>query len=266
MNILQKIIEYKKTIIIKQKQEVHNISQMQDNCYKMPPVTSFINALEKRKADNKISLIAEVKKASPSKGLIREDFNPVYIAQAYEKAGASAISVLTDEKFFQGSIEYLKNIKKTVKLPILRKDFIIDPFQIYQTRAMGADLMLLIASALEKNQLQDYLKLAKDLGLEVLIEVHSKDEFDFVLETGARLVGINNRNLETFEVSLDNTINLIKGGDFPDRFIISESGINDYSEVLKLKDCGVSGILVGESLMKQDNIEKAVINLIKGQC
>lgn len=263
MNFLDKIIEYKKTEVIEQKKHLNlNENQLETLCKDLPATKSFIKKLEKLKNTDNIALIAEIKKASPSKGLIRENFDPVSIAIAYQNAGVHAISVLTDKKFFQGSIQYLKDVRQVTDLPILRKDFIIDKFQIYQTRLMGADIILLIASALEISILKEYYNLAKSIGLEVLLEVHTEKELDLAVSLGAKLIGINNRNLETFEVSLDTTLNLICNKDLSGKFIISESGINNYSEVKLLQDNGVSGILAGESLMRQDNIEMAVKSLL----
>jgi len=262
MTILDTILKYKKTEVENQK-KLCSIDELINKCKNFPETNSFLNILKKNKENKKISLIAEVKKASPSKGIIKEDFNHVEIAQIYQNAGASAISVLTDEKFFQGSIQYLKDIKKISKIPVLRKDFIIDEYQIYQTREMCADIILLIAAALEKNQLIDFYKLSKKLGLDVLLEVHDKEEFDFALEINVDIIGINNRNLKTFEVSLDNTINLIKELKLNNKYIISESGITTFDDVSFLKSYGVDGILVGESLIKSVDIEKSIINLLK---
>lgn len=262
MTILDTILEYKKTEVEKQK-KICGINELINNCKNLPDTKSFLNTLKNLKENKKVALIAEVKKASPSKGIIKENFNPVEIAEIYQKAGAAAISVLTDEKFFQGSIQYLKDIKKIVEIPVLRKDFIIDEYQIYQTREMNANIILLIASALEKNQLKDFYALSKELGLDVLLEVHDKKEFDFAREINADIIGINNRNLKTFEVSLNNTINLIKDINTDNNYIISESGIETPEDVKLLQSYGVDGILVGESLIKCVNIEKAVNNLLK---
>jgi indole-3-glycerol phosphate synthase len=262
MTILENILEYKKTEVEKQK-KICSFEELINKCKNLPESKSFLNILKKNKENRKISLIAEVKKASPSKGIIKEDFNPVEIAKIYQKAGASAISVLTDEKFFQGSIQYLKDVKNIVEIPVLRKDFIIDEYQVYQTREMGADIILLIASALEKSQLKNFYTMSKELGLDVLLEVHDKEEFNFALEINADIVGINNRNLKTFEVSLNNTINLIKDIKLNNSYIISESGIKNYEAVKFLQSYGVAGILVGESLIKSVNIEKSVIDLLK---
>jgi len=262
MNFLNKIITYKKEEIERQKIEF-NINELKNICQTVQPVKSFKEKLNQASLKSKLALIAEVKKASPSKGLIRENFNPVEIALAYQKAGASAISVLTDEQFFQGSINYLKQVKKVANLPVLRKDFIIDPFQIYQTRSIGADIILLIASALTPENLKEFYNLSREIGLEVLLEVHNRSELDLALSIDAEIIGINNRNLETFEVSIKNTLDLVKNRDLSDKFIISESGIATYSDIVTLKDNNISGVLVGENFMRQENIEQAVYNLMQ---
>ncbi|MDD3013045.1 MAG: indole-3-glycerol phosphate synthase TrpC [Candidatus Gastranaerophilales bacterium] len=261
MNFLDKIIAYKEMEVQKQKIEL-DLNELKNICRKLTSSKSLIEKLKLASSRNKLALIAEVKKASPSKGLIRKDFDPVAIALAYQNAGASSISVLTDEKFFQGSIQYLKAVRNTLDLPILRKDFIIDPYQIYQTRAIGADIILLIASALTPEKLKEFYILSRKIGLEVLLEVHDKQELDLALSIGAEIIGINNRNLETFEVSIQNTLNLIKDIDLLNKFIISESGISAYSDIITLKNKGISGVLIGESFMKQENIEIAVHNLM----
>lgn len=243
MTILSEILEHKKQEIFNQKQ----------------PSRSFYKSLE----TGDFVLIAEVKKASPSKGIIREEFDYTKIAKAYEKAGAAAISVLTDEKYFQGSVQYLKEIRQVVNVPVLRKDFIIDEFQVYETKFIEADIILLIVSALDAVQLKDYFILSRELGLDVLVEVHDREEFNRAVEIGANIIGINNRNLKTFEINLNNTIDIIKGGIPDNTYIISESGIQTAANVSFLKQNNVSGILVGESLMREKNIEFAVKNLIK---
>jgi indole-3-glycerol phosphate synthase len=203
-----------------------------------------------RNPKSQIALIAEVKKASPSKGLIRPDFDPVEIAKTYEAAGASAISVLTDEKYFQGRLEYLTAVHDAVSLPILRKDFIIDPYQVYEARAAKADAVLLIVAALPIEQLKDLTALATELGMASLVEAHSPEELNTALEIGAKIIGINNRNLHTFEVKLETTLELasrVPG----DRILVSESGIFTRSDVERLMAAGVDAILVGESLMRE---------------
>jgi len=222
------------------------------------PARGFGKALSRSGA---IRLIAEVKKASPSKGVIRGDFDPVRIAQAYEQAGASCISVLTEEKFFQGRLEYLAAIRKAAGLPLLRKDFIIDEYQVYEARAAGADAVLLIAACLEKDQMAEYLGIAGQLGLDALVESHTYRELDKTLLAGATLVGINNRDLSTFTVSLDTTLDLLK--DIPDdRIVVSESGIKTRDDVVKLEKAGVDAVLVGEGLMREKDIGKKMKELL----
>jgi indole-3-glycerol phosphate synthase len=212
-------------------------------------------------AGDEIRLIAEVKKASPSQGAIREDFDPVDIAKIYAKSGASCISVLTEKKYFQGKLEYLDQIRKAVGLPLLRKDFIIDEYQIYEARAAGADAVLLIAACLERQQIQDFLGIAGQAGLDALVEAHTYKELDRALLAGASLVGINNRDLSTFNVSLQTSLDLVK--DIPDdRTVVSESGIKTREDVLTLQKAGVDAILVGESLIREKDIGKKVKELL----
>lgn len=227
----------------------------------LPACRGFERALAEGRR-RRMGLIAEVKKASPSKGLIRPDFDPVRLAQAYERAGTDCISVLTDAPFFQGANEYLQNIRKAVDVPLLRKDFIIDPLQIYEARLLGADAVLLIAAILSKQQMQDYLQLARELGMDVLVEVHSGEELDVVLEIGsASLIGVNNRNLHTFEVDLDHTRQLIER--MPsDVTIVSESGIASRQDIEWLLEVGAHAVLVGEHFMRQADIEQAVADLL----
>jgi indole-3-glycerol phosphate synthase len=202
------------------------------------------------RSGREIRLIAEVKKASPSKGLIRPDFDPVAIARRYEETGASAISVLTDEKYFQGKLEYLTAIRETVQLPLLRKDFIIDRMQVYESRAAGADAILLIVAALPIGDLHALLSLTRDLGMDALVEVHTEPELCAALSVGAEIIGINNRDLQTFETKLETTIELAPKVP-PDKVLVSESGINTRADVERLMAAGVDAILVGESLMRE---------------
>ncbi|MBE7682479.1 indole-3-glycerol phosphate synthase TrpC [Paenibacillus sp. P13VS] len=227
----------------------------------LPMTRGFERALSKNR-NRSLGLIAEVKKASPSKGLIRPDFHPVEIALAYERAGADCISVLTDVSYFQGSGEYLQAIHQAVNIPLLRKDFIIDERQIAEARLLGADAILLIASILSPEQIRQYLSFAKSIGLDVLIEVHDRTELEQVLEIPqATLVGINNRNLKTFETSLSTTLDLMKL--IPDSVtLISESGIDGPERLGSLIEAGVQGILVGEHLMRKDDVEAAVYELM----
>lgn len=227
----------------------------------LAPCKGFIAALQ----NTKPALIAEVKKASPSKGVIKEDFDHMAIAKAYKNAGAACLSVLTDEKYFQGKLSYLSEISQSLGIPCLRKDFVIDKRQILEARLAGADAILLIAAALDDSQLIELYNCAIDLGLDVLLEVHDAEEMRRALKTPAKLIGINNRNLKTFEVSLDTSINLIAEftEELKDRIIVSESGIYSSEDIQILASKGVGAFLVGESLIKQDDIEKAVKELLK---
>ena len=257
--ILDDIISNKKEELAETKRRVP-FADIKARAADADPIREFGKVLS---AGTGIGLIAEVKKASPSKGVIREDFDPIAIARTYEKSGASCISVLTEQKFFQGKLEYLGLIRKTVGLPLLRKDFIIEEYQIHEARAAGADAILLIAASLDKSQLQDYIGIAKRLGLDVLVESHTYKELDKSLLAGAMLVGINNRDLTTFSVSLQTTLDLVK--DIPDdRTIVSESGIRTREDVMQLQQAGVDAILVGESLMREKDIEKKVRELLGG--
>jgi indole-3-glycerol phosphate synthase len=255
--ILDEIIAYKRTELVETKRAAP-LAELKAKAASMEPTRGFKEALD---GDGEIRLIAEIKKASPSKGVIREDFDPVKIARTYEESGASCLSVLTEKKFFQGRLGYLDDIGKDVRLPLLRKDFIIDEYQIYETRTAGADAVLLIVACLGHHQLEDYLGLAGRLGLDVLIEAHTYKELDRVLLTGARLVGINNRDLATFKVDLQTTLELLK--DIPDDcIVVSESGIKTREDVLMLQKAGVDAILVGESLMREKDIGKKVKELL----
>lgn len=225
----------------------------------LPKPRSFLKAFRKER----FSLIGELKKASPSAGVIREDFEPITLAKVYEESGASAISVLTDEKFFQGKLEHLKAAKESTTIPILRKDFIIDESQIYESRIGGADALLLISRVLNDSELDQLTKLTEKLGMQVLVEVHNAEEVERVLKTKAKIIGINNRDLDTFKVDLQNTINLIKK--FPklkDRIVISESGIETRKDIETLKKAGVDGVLIGESLLRSKNIPAKIRELM----
>ncbi|MGG6309580.1 indole-3-glycerol phosphate synthase TrpC [Paenibacillus macerans] len=209
-----------------------------------------------------MGLIAEVKKASPSKGLIRPDFHPAELAKDYEAAGTDCISVLTDETYFQGSASYLSAIREAVSVPLLRKDFVIDARQIYEARLLGADAVLLIVAILSDRQLRDYLALAKALGLDALVEVHDSEELERTLALGtAELIGINNRNLRTFEVSLETTAALAALVP-PQVTLISESGIRTREDIAYLKNSGAHGVLVGETFMRREYVGEAVEELM----
>ena len=254
--ILDKIYSHKLKEIAETKRIV-SIELLKDKCKDSTQTVKFSRAIKK---DNKIRFIAEVKKASPSAGIIREDFNYINIAMEYEAGGASAISVLTDKEFFKGDIKYLSEIKETVSLPVLRKDFIIDPYQIYEARAAGADLVLLIARILTKEKIDTFLTLSHELGMECLVEVHDNDDLEKVLEAEAAIIGINNRNLDTFETNLETTLQLCHR--IPeDKIIISESGIKTRADILILEEAGIDAILIGETLMRCNDISQKIKEL-----
>ena len=213
--------------------------------------------------DPEIAIIAEVKKASPSKGLIAEDFDYIEIAKEYEQAGASAISVLTEPYFFQGSNDYLKEISENVQIPILRKDFTIDEYMIWEAKSIGASAILLIASILDDVQLKEYLDLAHELGLSAIVETHDAEEIKSAVDAGAQIIGVNNRNLADFTVDIDNSINL-RSLVSEDITFISESGIKTKEDVTRLKENNVDAVLIGETLMKSDDKKAMIFQLKNG--
>jgi len=209
----------------------------------------FVGALRAKIAAGQPAVIAEVKKASPSKGVIRANFIPADIAQSYAEFGAACLSVLTDQQFFQGSVDFLKQARASCQLPVLRKDFMVDAYQIFESRAMGADAVLLIAACLDDAQLKEFEQIARSLDMAVLVEVHDAAELQRALKLKTPLIGVNNRNLKTFEVSLDTTLTLMK--DIPaDRLLVCESGIHTRDDVLRLGAAGVNAFLVGEAFMR----------------
>ncbi len=221
----------------------------------------FRKAICESKAEMKI--IAEIKRASPSRGIIRKDFYPEEIAKIYQKAGACAISVLTEEDFFLGSLGFLSMISEIVTVPILRKDFIIDKYQIYQSRAYGADTILLISNILDEKKLKEFIEIARKIGMEPLVEVHTEEDLKKGLDCGAEIIGINNRDLNTFKVDISVTERLIRY--IPDdKLVISESGINSRGDLIRLKSLGVDGFLIGEAFMRENNIEKKLMEFISG--
>ncbi len=254
--ILDDIIEKRKIQLEKEKSNV-SLNRITEAAESAGFVTKdFKQAL----SGNNLSVICEVKKASPSKGLIKPDFNPLEIAKQYEKAGADAISCLTEEYYFKGSSEYLKLIAENVNIPILRKDFIIDEYQIYEARATGASAVLLIAAVLDKETLGRFYNLASSLSLNSLVEVHDERELEKALSIGAEIIGINNRNLKTFEVDLKTTkklTSLIPNN----KIIVSESGIKDNIDMKTVYDYGASAVLIGETLMRSNNISKTLKGL-----
>ncbi|WP_448476903.1 indole-3-glycerol phosphate synthase TrpC [Pseudoxanthomonas mexicana] len=225
-----------------------------------PPTRGFADALNAMIAQGDPAVIAEVKKASPSKGVIRPDFRPADIAVSYEFGGAACLSVLTDVDFFQGADDYLRQARDACTLPVLRKDFTVDPYQVYEARALGADCILLIVAALDDGQLVDLSGLAMQLGMDVLVEVHDIDELERALQVPVPLVGINNRNLRTFEVSLDTTLEM-KDAVPKDRLLVTESGIVVPEDVATMRDAGVNAFLVGETFMRAEEPGEALRQL-----
>jgi indole-3-glycerol phosphate synthase len=251
--ILDKIAEHKRqeVALAKSRRSLASLQQGIDDLEDQP--RGFLRALRATSDSGWTSVIAEVKKGSPSKGVIREDFDPLAIAETYQANGATCLSVLTDENFFMGHLLYLAKIREVVSLPLLRKDFICDPYQIYEARAAGADAILLIAAMLDAVQLAEYNALASELHLDVLLEVHDETELEAALVTGCELIGINNRNLQTFATDLATTerlLPLIPAG----HFVVAESGISSRADVLRLQEAGAHGFLVGESLMREADI------------
>ncbi|MCE9634014.1 MAG: indole-3-glycerol phosphate synthase TrpC [Methylophilales bacterium] len=248
-DILNKILATKRVEVSAAKAQ-KPLALMQQEAAQAAVPRDFIGAIRAKITANKPAVIAEIKKASPSKGVIREDFHPAEIAASYEKGGAACLSVLTDIQYFQGSAEYLKQARAACGLPVLRKDFMIDPYQVYEARAMGADCILLIAAALNLAQMQELEALAHSLGMAVLVEVHNGDELDLALQLTTPLLGINNRNLRTFEVTLDTTLGLLARVP-QDRIVVTESGIFTPDDVALMRRNQVNTFLVGEAFMRQ---------------
>jgi len=264
-NILDKIVEQKELEVTKLPARIIAAGDLRDAMLEHGERRDFVAALKNPRI-GKIGLIAEVKKASPSAGVICKDFDPVKIAKEYEAAGASCLSVLTDEQFFQGSLDYLRQIRAAVKLPLLRKDFIIDERQILEAIEWGADAILLIAAILSDEQLQKFYSLAIEAGLAVLVEVHDEDELNRALKISPTLIGVNNRNLKTFKVDLATTEFLaakLRGSNKSSgSLLVAESGIHARADVERLQKCGAGAILVGESLVKQGDIGAKVRELL----
>ena len=225
------------------------VSELEARIASATPVRGFRQALEARIADGQPGVIAEIKKASPSRGVLREDFDPEAIARSYARHGAACLSVLTDIDFFQGADDYLAQAREASGLPVLRKDFTLDPYQVQEARAIGADCILLIAAALSDAQMEELAAAAHELGMDVLLEVHDREELERGLHLPVRLIGINNRNLRTFEVSLQTTLDLLP--EIPgDRLVVTESGILEPADVERMRDAGVHAFLVGEAFMR----------------
>ncbi len=262
-HILEEIV-WEKEIEVEKRRELVPLLDLQKAVQDLPAPKNFLESL--RQSRRSPALIAEVKKASPSKGLLRADFDPQAVAIAYQKGGASCLSVLTDEKFFQGSFENLSLVRQVVDLPLLCKEFIIYPYQLYLARRHGADAVLLIAAILPDKDLGYFLKIIQSLGMTALVEVHTLEELDRVLALeGVSLVGINNRNLETFDVDLATTQDLLaaRGEQLRAKgiLVVSESGLHHAEDLAKVRKAGADAILVGESLVKQADLTQAIANL-----
>lgn len=247
-DILQRILARKAEEVAERNQRL-SLADLRRQAETAPPIRPFVDRLRETIARGDPAVIAEIKRASPSKGLLRDPFQPAEIARSYAAAGASCLSVLTDHDFFQGSERYLQEARATCALPVLRKDFIIDPYQVYEARAIDADCILLIVAALADAVLRELAQLAGELGMAVLVEIHDAVELDRALALDAPLLGINNRNLRSFETRLDTTLNLLPCIP-PDRIVITESGIHTPAEVSLMRTHGVHAFLVGEAFMR----------------
>ncbi|MSQ81170.1 MAG: indole-3-glycerol phosphate synthase TrpC [Candidatus Methylopumilus sp.] len=251
VNILDTIIKTKFEEI-KEAQKRISLNQLKDEVKSASLPRGFVKAIQNQLSKNKAAVIAEIKKASPSKGVIRENFNPKLIAESYAKSGATCLSVLTDETYFQGHANYLKDARASCTLPVLRKDFMVDPYQIYEARMMGADCILLIVAALSFDLMRSLEAMAHALDMDVLVEVHNQEELDLALQLKTPLLGINNRNLKTFEVSLQTTFDLIKNIGV-DKIIVTESGIFTPVDIKIMQDHHVNTFLIGEAFMRESD-------------
>lgn len=255
--LLTKIVEEKKKEVEIAKEKLP-LSQIQKQLMVLPSSRGFKQAISK---EHEIVLIAEIKKTSPSSGILRQEFDPVRIAQIYRAYGAKAISILTDEKFFQGKLPYIDIVKREVYLPILRKDFIIDKYQIYESKLSGADAILLISDLLSRSELFQFLEICKNLAMDAVVEIQNEEDLNKALSVDSQIIGINNRDLHTFKVNLETTSNLVKL--IPeDKKIISESGIKTYEDVMYLKSLGVHAVLIGETFMRSDDIGSKIRELM----
>ena len=258
-DILKKIVAVKHEEIAQASQK-KSLAMVRADAESRVLTRDFIGAIQHKINQGQSAVIAEIKKASPSKGVLRADFIPADIAQSYAEHGAACLSVLTDAQFFQGSVDYLKQARASCDLPVLRKDFMVDAYQVYEARAMGADCILLIAACLDDAQMRDLEAIALSLDMAVLVEVHDAEELNRALKLKTPLVGINNRNLRTFEVTLDTTIGMLK--DVPsDRILVTESGILSPADVQKMREAKVNAFLVGEAFMRAPDPGQALADL-----
>jgi len=259
-DILEKIVAVKRDEVAAAKRR-RGFASLRDDAEALGGQRDFVASLRQRIASGGAAVIAEIKKASPSKGVLREDFRPAEIASSYERRGAAALSVLTDAPFFQGSADSLVAARAASTLPTLRKDFIVDPWQVFESRAMGADAILLIAAVLDDAQMLDFEALARDLAMSVLVEVHDERELERALALRTPLIGINNRNLRTFEVALETTLALLPRVP-PERLVVTESGIRVPTDIRRMRSAGVHAFLVGEAFMRADDPGAALALLI----
>jgi indole-3-glycerol phosphate synthase len=258
-DILDKIVAVKREEVAAARKK-KSLEAMRADAESRVLTRDFESALRRKIAGGQAAVIAEIKKASPSKGVLRADFVPADIAQSYAEHGAACLSVLTDRQFFQGGIDYLKQARASCDLPVLRKDFMVDPYQVYEARVIGADCILLIAACLDDGQMAELEAIARSLDMAVLVEVHDRPELERALKLKTKLVGINNRNLRTFEVSLDTTLGMLS--EVPaDRLLVTESGILAKDDVKRMRDAGVHAFLVGEAFMRAGDPGEALAAL-----
>lgn len=259
-NILQEIVNYKKIEIEKSKKMI-SVEILNKKIKSLSKPLKFLDELRNKNEVGKAGIIAEVKKASPSKGIIKKDFNHIEIAKEYEKGGAACLSILTDTPSFQGSPQYLKDIRRNTKLPILRKDFIIDTYQIIESRSWGTDCILLIMKILKNKELSKLINICNEMNMDILFEINSQDELERLLPFNPKMIGINNRNLENFETDIENSIKIKKN--IPDDIlVISESGINDVKDISYLGKHNINNFLIGERLMRSKNISGELSKLV----
>ena len=259
-NILQEIVNYKKIEIEKSKKMI-SVEILNKKIKSLSKPLKFLDELSNKNEVGKAGIIAEVKKASPSKGIIKKDFNHIEIAKEYEKGGAACLSILTDTPSFQGSPQYLKDIRRNTKLPILRKDFIIDTYQIIESRSWGTDCILLIMKILKNKELSKLINICNEMNMDILFEINSQEELERLLPFNPKMIGINNRNLENFETDIENSIKIKKN--IPDDIlVISESGINDVKDISYLGKHNINNFLIGERLMRSKNISGELSKLV----